>query len=543
MERREAARLVVVLAALAAAPALAAGPIRLVPNGAVDVRAGQGAEWRPVSGEENVTAGMEVRTHRESTAQLKFEDGSVVQINNFSIFAVDQTDAKEARFSLKLGKIRAAFAGLLSSRVSIKTPTAVCAVRGTVFDMGVEGKDTTVKMAEGVLEVKDGNGKQAVVTSEETMKIGEHGMEKPRMIPLNDPGALAAVRPYQVHAEMARDSTRRMLEDIRNRELKANEAQLGKDVVDAFGRRVRLEEYLLRPDTKSFEVLFLSKRQDRFDWGHVVEQFNSAIPDDLSQVPAIVANSVFAVNQPSNWLKSLEFYATNTVDAEKESVVIGAPAQINFAGYNNGTAINLWYPSSIDFTQTLYGPGVPGGSRIQFQQHQDWNTGGAGLFTWRQSVVNNVGTLSPLDQFQLNPASVFDVKNITGPGCNLGGEVCYDFSPTSIFGTPQAQFNGLVTGPVVTPSGPNKADLFQQTTYPDGSTIAVEKFLVSNDGKILDFSNPTTSIFNSNGNYNLEINIKSSLFQGRDIDVLIAPEILAAKKTETTTPDAPSFNP
>lgn len=530
---------------LLAASALAApaGVIRLVPNGAVDVRAGAGTEWRPVSGEETVTAGMEVRTHRTSTAQLRFEDGSVIQINPYSIFAVDKSDSQETGFSLKLGKIRAAFAGLLSSRVSIKTPTAVCAVRGTVFDMGVEGKETQVKMAEGVLEVKDSQGKQAVVTSEEQVKIGEHGMEKPHMAPLNSPDALPAVRPYQVHQEMARDATRRMLEDIRNRELKANEAQLGKDVVDAFGRRVRLEEYLLRPDVKSFEVLFLSKRQDRFDWGHLIEQFNAAIPDDLSQVPSIVQGAIFARSQPSNWLKSMEFYATNTVDAEKETIVIGAPAQINFAGYNNGTALNLWYPSSIDFTQTLYGPGVPGGSRVQFQQHQDWNTGGAGLFTWTQSVINNAGNLATMDQFQLNPASVFDVKNITGPGCNLGGEICYDFSPTSIFGTPQAQFSGLVTGPVVTPNGPNKADLFQQTTYPDGSTIAVEKFLVSDNGKILDFSNPTSSIFGNNGSYNLEINIKSSLFQGRDIDVLIAPQILSTKKTATTTPDAPSFNP
>jgi hypothetical protein len=532
-----------VLAALAAVSASAAGLIRLVPNGSVDVRAAAGASWRPVGGEETITAGMEVRTHRSSTAQLKFEDGSVVQINSYSIFAVDKTDTQETSFSLKLGKIRAAFAGLLSSRVNIRTPTAVCAVRGTVFDIGVDGKDTQVTMAEGVLEVKDNNGKQAVVTSEETIRIGEHGMEKPRMLALNDPGSLRAVRPYQVHQEMGRDSTRRMLEDLRNRELKANEAQLGKDVVDAFGRRVRLEEYLLRPDTQSFEVLFLSKRQDRFDWGHLIEQFNAPIPNDLSQVPAIVAGSIFAVNQPSNYLKSMEFYATNTIDAEKEVIALGAPTQINFAGYNAGTALNLWYPSSIDFTQTLYGPGVPGGSRIQFQQHQDYGTTSAGLFTWTQSVINNVGVLASLDQFQLNPASTVDVA---ATGCGLGGDVCFDNSPpalNALGGLGNGAFVGMLAPAITYPNGANKADLFQQTTYADGSTVAVEKFLISNDGKILDFSNPTSSIFSNNGDYNLEINIKSNLYQGRDIDVLIAPQILSTKGTATKTPDQPSFNP
>jgi len=61
---------------------------------------------------------------------------------------------------------------------------------------------------------------------------------------------------------------------------------------------------------------------------------------------------------------------------------------------------------------------------------------------------------------------------------------------------------------------------------------------VRNDGKILDFANIDSDAFNRAGNYNLEIVAKSSLFQGRDIDVLIAPEILSQKKAGTTTPDA-----
>lgn len=516
---------------LAVSPAFAAGPIRLVPSGAVDVRAGAGAEWRPVTGEEVIAAGMEVRTHRESTAQLKFEDGSVVQIANYSIFAVDKTDKVETSFSLKLGKIRAAFAGLLSSRVAIKTPTAVCAVRGTVFDVGVSGPDTQVTMAEGVLEVKDNKGKEAVVTSEETLKIGENGMEKPKIVPLDSPEALAAVRPYQVHQESARDATRRMLEDIRNRELKANEAQLGKSVVDAYGRRVRLEEYLLRPDTKSFKLLFLSKRDNRFDWGHLIQTFNSAIPDDLSQVPLIVKNQFLATKQPSNWLKQMEFYATNTIDAEKEVIDIGAPAQINFAGYNGGVTRMLWYPSSIDFTQTLQGPGVPGGTRQQFFQHQDWNTTTANQFTWVQYVQPNSTTaLSPAKMItiNLNPTSVTDVSN---------GFTGFVIANAGLY-------NNTNSDPTAFPSGKTKADILNRTVYSDNvsltdsSYVEVRKTLVSNEGVILDFANPTSDLFNKNSSFNLEIGIRSNLFQGRDIDVMIAPEILRAKKDATTTPDS-----
>ena len=62
--------------------------------------------------------------------------------------------------------------------------------------------------------------------------------------------------------------------------------------------------------------------------------------------------------------------------------------------------------------------------------------------------------------------------------------------------------------------------------------------LLSNKGEVLDFASPAaTSIFGKNGSYNLEINIQSSLFQGRAIDVLIAPEILQKKSEQTATGD------
>ena len=523
---------VLLLWAGARADALPAGAIQLIPSGSVEVRMGR--EWRPVSGTETLNAGAEVRTSASSTAELRFSDGSRIQLSPGTVFKIDKTDTQETSFSLGLGKIRAAFAGLLSSRVRIRTPTAVAAVRGTVFEMGTNEKGSAIVMAEGVLEVTDNKGKEAVLTSEETLRIGENGMETPHMVSLNSREALQAVRPYAVHQDMARDATRSMLEDLRNRELKANEAQLGKDVIDAFGRRVRLEEYLLRPDTKSFEILFLSHRQQRFDWGHLIQTFNSAIPDDLSQVPAIVAGGFLAANEPSNWLKSSEFYATNTIDALKEVMTLGDPVQIDFAGYNGGVQKLLWYPSSIDFTQTLMGPGVPGGSRDQFQQHQDYNILNANLFTWTQRVqpvadVNTaIGDASTLmTAVILNPASSSLADPQSAPN---GGDVVVNaalYDNTNTVGS--------------TPSGPGKADLRQSTTYPDGSTVDVEKFLVSNDGQILDFSDPNSDIFNKEGTYNLEINIKSSLFQGRDIDVLIAPEILRQKKEQTTT--ATDLNP
>ncbi|HXS99198.1 MAG TPA: FecR family protein [Elusimicrobiota bacterium] len=514
--------LAVVLLAYAPA-ARAATVITLVPNGLVDVRTGKG-DWRPVGEAETVTAGQTVRTHRNATAELRFSDGSRIQLQSYAIFAIDKTDRQETGFSLKMGKLKAAFAGLLSSKISIHTPTAVCAVRGTVFELGVENKNTEVTMAEGVLEVKDDKGHQAVVTSEETMKVGVDGMEKPRMLRLNDNRALPAVRPYAVHQEMARAATRTMLEDVRNRELKANEAQLGKNVVDAFGRRVRLEEYVLRPDANSFELLFLNSRQGSFNWGHYLETFAAPIPNDLSQIPAIVASGIMAPNQPSNWLKSIEFYATNTLDAEKELFSYGDPVQINFAGFGKGV---LWYPSSIVETQTLYGPGVPNGQRVQFQQLTDYNQSNPGLFTWIQYVQAGspaADNLQPMFAAVMDPAQT-DPTNALSPA--KGGNVFLLNLP--VYNNTNTTFSF--------PNGPSKTDLLASTTYADGSTLSVEKFLLDDAGKILSLNPSGGGVFSQSGSYNLEFKIDSSLFQGRSIDVLLAPSIIQQTGQAASTPD------
>ncbi|MDD5656764.1 MAG: FecR domain-containing protein, partial [Elusimicrobia bacterium] len=434
-------------------------------------------------------------------------------------FKVERLDRQESAFSLGMGRIRAAFAGLLSSRVKINTPTAVCSVRGTVFELGADEKSSDVSMAEGVLEVKDSKGQEAVISSEETLRIGAEGMEKPQLIGLGDQRALDAVRPMIVARETANDQTRAMMEDMRNRELKAGEAQLGKDVVDAFGRRVRLEEYFLRPTPYEFKLLFLSLRENRFDWGHFIERFKYPIPDDLTQLSQIVANTYLSPSQPGNWLKYLEFYVTNTIDSVKETVTLGDPVPVNFKGYNNNVDLIRYYPASMDYVQTLSGPGVPGGTRKQFQLTQEY---ASNVFTWRQQVVRDDGSFDTLIHLSLDPTCVDDVDaGYTG--------IYFDDK----YGDPTID----PTTSVSYPSGRSRADFLTSTLYRDGSTVSSEKILVSNDGKILDFANVDADTFGKPGNYNLEVVAKSSLFQGRDIDVMIAPEILTQKKAGTTTPD------
>ncbi|MHB2026403.1 MAG: FecR family protein [Elusimicrobiota bacterium] len=516
----------------------AAAPIQIEPHGAVEIR-DPGGPWTALESAQPLAPGERARTGEGGSALILFPDGSKLLLSPRSDFKLGRADARKTEIRLLKGRLKAVVAGLFSSRLEVQTPTSVAAVRGTQFEVSVNRNGVTrVGVAEGALDVSDRSGKTAVVSSEETIDVTPKGLGIPRIVSLKNPLAQPAANAYRVAVVHANARTRRMVEDMRNLELKADEAMMGKDLIDAFGRRVRLDEFLLRPQSNEFQILSLAQRSNRFDWAQISETFSGTLPNDISQVPALVQGTFLSSTRPSNYLTNFDFYATNTIDAEHETIALGAPIAVNLSGYGKGT---LYYPQSIDWNQFLSGPGVPGGTRTQFSQHTDYGQTSSGLFTWTQSIVNNAGTLAQLDQFQLDPANSADVA---AGGCSLGGgETCFDYSPAPInaFGSCTSsncgQFAGFATSTSF-PSGPNKADYLAITTYPDASSVSVEKFLIQNDGSVIDFSNATASTFADPGNYSLEITIGSSLFQGRNIDVLFSPEILAQKNDQTQTPDA-----
>lgn len=507
--------------------------IIMVPDGKVEARPGPSSAWIPVESKVRIVAGAEIRTGKDSKAGVFFPDGSRFMLGNNSLFSVDSAGKKKAGFQLKFGRLKAAVAGYFSSRFEVRTPSAVCAVRGTEFELDV-AKDggTEMNVSEGLVEVNDSKGAMAVVSSEERIKVGMDGMKRPETISLRDERAGLAARPMAVRQETARERTRTMLEELRNRELKANEAQLGKDAIDAFGKRVRIEEYLLRPSNKEFKLLFLSRRaeEDRLDWGHLIERFQNKIPDDISQVGAIIDGMYLSATMPKNWMTNFEVYLTNTIDSVKETIDFTQPVAVNFAGYGLGTR---YYPGSIDYKQTISGPGVPGGERVLFDQKQSYASG-SNLFTWTQDVVDNTGALRTLEQITLDPSNAIDVGDgytaiLVDKAGLYGGTVDANLNPDDIV--------------ELYPSGPGMADYQASTTYRDGTTLTSRKLLVSNEGDILGIPGKANSgTFLKEGSYNLEVVVNSSRFQGRDIDVLIAPEILSQKNQSGAKTRAESFN-
>jgi len=85
--------------------------------------------------------GDKVETKRQARCEIKFNDGSLVRIDEQSIYTIQKADfdkkKKEVQSKLTLGKLWANVKKLVGSSSSwkLKSPAAIVAVRGTIYRM------------------------------------------------------------------------------------------------------------------------------------------------------------------------------------------------------------------------------------------------------------------------------------------------------------------------------------------------------------------------------------------------------------------------
>ncbi len=132
-------------------------------EGSVQVRR-RGGDWRPLALKEAVHASDEIRTASDSRAELRWRDGTRMRLgpsSQLTIRKFSKNAANKARvslFELTLGRVwvRVVQAMKPASRFEIETPTAVAAVRGTIFSVAVGTEGTTsVSVFDGKVQVRD----------------------------------------------------------------------------------------------------------------------------------------------------------------------------------------------------------------------------------------------------------------------------------------------------------------------------------------------------------------------------------------------------
>ncbi len=181
-------------AAFAAAAALPAGGFCAEKISAMVVFVSGDAQLKRAGGEayaelklnDSLSPGDSVKTGAGAKVSLVTKGGAEVRINENSTFDVPGKSALREMYELRVGQV---WSRMLSrmSKLSVRTPSAVCAVRGTEAD--IEQKEIlTVKVYEGHVDLENSAGKQALRAGQLSTVSGGGAPAAPRQMTAGEMG-------------------------------------------------------------------------------------------------------------------------------------------------------------------------------------------------------------------------------------------------------------------------------------------------------------------------------------------------------------------
>ncbi|RLD18731.1 MAG: hypothetical protein DRI36_00700 [Caldiserica bacterium] len=280
-------------------------------------------KWEKIEPDSILEDGAKIKTGKNGYAVLLLENGSEVKLWPNSILDLTSVDPKNVDLGLSIGKIKNKVKKLAKGEsFKVTTPASVCAVRGTEFMVEVDEKGKTkITVFAGIVSAREisGIGEEILIRENEFLEIIP-GVAPRESVPLKVEAPAKTISITDVKREyideVRMDMTKEEVQEAAARELKFAEYEEGKTMIDYFGKRVRIEEYIVRPADNQFKFVALNERDNRFDYFTWKATFNKELPEDLK-----VANEI-AFNEPENgwssepeyWVKEHDCAISNTID-------------------------------------------------------------------------------------------------------------------------------------------------------------------------------------------------------------------------------------
>ncbi|MFI5360911.1 MAG: FecR domain-containing protein [Elusimicrobiota bacterium] len=461
-------------------------------------------EWEPVTKTPYpLEDGATVRTAAQGRATVTFSDGSRVELAGNSAFTVEETEPASYSLGLSLGRLKAFVAHVASRSFKIRTPTAVCAVRGTEFMVEVQGDGSTnVELYKGLLAIDDQHGREVLIHPGERSRVDTRGL-RAASAPATRRQAQRERLRGALRRELALDTSRRRIQAAAVRELKLADYQQGKTAMNVFGQLVRVEEYIVRPSPDQFKLVVLnSSRELGFNYFYYLGTFNTTLPTDLSVALSQLSGTVGS--PPTYYLTSFETVRSNTTDSVVELANGGHPVNVNNNASNDpGQAVTSYFNPGTNTFVTL-APGTAfyktlfdnDGLYVDGVLKSGWT--GSGILTYSPGF----GVYGP------TPASTQD----------------------PITGATLATSLPLATQTATFPN-PGTVQQLVYDSYGDGTFLQWNNYIANNQGQVATFgqfsaSSTGPSFTQQLLNFNYEQVITASEFGGRKIDLLVAPKIL-----------------
>ncbi|MEI7528829.1 MAG: FecR family protein [Elusimicrobiota bacterium] len=310
-------------------------------SGNVEVRQGRDGQWASASENVQIPEGGALRTGAGGMAVLLMPNKTKVWLKENSNIEVEQRQTLVSRLALVFGKVKIRVPHLMrKEKFEVRTPAAVCAVRGTEFTMDTteDGKMNiqvlfgevklkfTVPLEQGkeAMNILQGqtltsDGKKAVqalsnkmtewaalsnwnpgITKEESEK-GLQQKEADR----------AEIKEFAKVTNGAEDTVKSFLNVVKESDLEA-----GRTLNDVHGNLVRVDQRMLRPDPSTIQFFNIVKRPDyanytytngvaaahgfAYNGGHVTERldlmqlnvgFNKDLPQRIEEWPGFFNGS------------------------------------------------------------------------------------------------------------------------------------------------------------------------------------------------------------------------------------------------------------
>ncbi len=415
-------------------------------KGQVEVSVGGLGIWKVCKHGMLLKENDKIRTGEKSFVALKLEDGTKIRLAAVTVFSIKTMKPEIREFDLNVGNMRAWVKKLTKNeRFSTKTPTAVCAVRGTEFEIDVDSeKRTKVSLFTGLLAVRhvEGIGEEIIVHPNERLEILPDLMPSAPepMTSSKTGGAMQAAMKLDMQQEVGMDMSREQVQAAAAQEMKLAEYQLGKSLIDVFGKRVRLEEYIVRPQPDTMKLVALSARDERFDYFIWKVQFDhniTSIPEAAKYLDWISGDSL-----PEYYVKTNEWNVSNTVD-KIESI------------YSGGHIVDKTQTTSgkyeLLFNNFLYK--ISNKDKIAYNPAVAWNIKSMNDITWTVTGTNM--TQSQFDAWQqsnwqwtVSGERLQDKLTVVYPDNTTGAEEYFIFNDEGKVGSRQA-FKGLSGQPYI----------------------------------------------------------------------------------------------
>ncbi len=418
--------------------------------GEVKARDDATMEWQTVSRGQNISAGAQIKTSRRSSVEGVTIQNHKIKIDENSIVAVDEASKNANVFSMMVGKIRSWVKRLRPiDKYHVRTPVSVISVRGTDFSVSVdEANKVRVEVYEGIVAAREEmTGIEIEIPEGHSTTIIENTPPSaPEKLDIEKTEIPETERIKSVvQAEMFDEISKDAVLSRAAAEIKLAEFQNGKAIIDVHGKRVRLEEYVVRPAENQFKYVVLNTRENRFDFGKLLFTFNSALPRDLTEA---TKNMFYydGVTKPSNWLTGVDSVMSNTVDKVNEVATGGNMYADNPANPKS------WYLMFNEFKFLV--------------NDKKW---------WDFTDSNQNGRLDSGELLYYNIA--------TGLPLNFRTDFQYDSKLGKYYfldGERKVYFNEFSQ-----PGGPEVFHFYQRNNYSKNQWIAASDYIADDDGKII----------------------------------------------------------